>query len=94
MAFLKSDQPLRSVAGFPLERLTEELDTRSTELREIVCRGNIQELFADTIESTFFHTEAKRSRFQVKGRRVAGALSAVTTRDKVLRFGQVPRVVF
>ena len=53
VAFLKSDQPLSSIAGFPLKRLTEELDTRLTELREIICRGNIQALFAETIESTF-----------------------------------------
>ena len=65
VAFLKSDQPLSSIAGFPLERLTEELDTRLTELREIICRGNIQALFAETIESTFFHTEAKRSATKV-----------------------------
>ena len=63
--FLKSDAPLKSIAGFPLKRLTDELETRLNKLRDIIRRGDIQDKFADTIEATFFHTEAKRSATKV-----------------------------
>ena len=63
--FLRCNLLLRLLPAFPAELYSPELEARLDVLREMIIRRDIRDQFADTIQNILFHTESKRTAFDL-----------------------------